>query len=100
VAQRTREIGLRLALGSSPGEAVAMVFRDGMRLALLGAAIGIAAAAGLTQLLRSLLFEVQPLDLISFAGAALTLLAFAALACYLPARRATRVDPLISLRQE
>ncbi len=100
VAQRTREIGLRMALGSSPGEAVAMVFRDGMRLALLGAVIGIAAAAGLTQLLRNLLFEVQPLDPISFAGAALTLLAFAALACYLPARRATRVDPLIALRQE
>jgi predicted permease len=100
VAQRTQEIGLRMALGSSPGEAVAMVFRDGMRLAVLGAAIGIAAAAGLTQLLRNLLFEVQPLDPISFAGAALTLLLFAALACYLPARRATRVDPLIALRQE
>ena len=87
-------------LGSSPGEAVAMVFRDGMRLAMLGAAIGIAAAAGLTQLLRNLLFEVQPLDPFSFAGAVLTLLVFAALACYLPARRATRVDPLIALRQE
>jgi predicted permease len=100
VAQRTQEIGLRMALGSSPSEAVAMVFRDGMKLALLGAAIGIAAAAGLTQLLRKLLFEVQPLDPLSFASAALTLLVFAALACYLPARRATRVDPLIALRQE
>jgi putative ABC transport system permease protein len=100
VAQRTREIGLRMALGSSPGSAVAMVFRDGMRLALVGAVIGIAAAAGLTQLLRNLLFEVQPLDPASFAGAAVILLAFAALACYLPARRATRVDPLIALRSE
>lgn len=100
VAQRTREIGLRMALGSSPGEAVAMVFRDGMKLALLGAAIGIAAAAGLTQLLRNLLFEIQPLDPVSFVGAVITLLAFAALACYLPARRATRVDPLMALRQE
>jgi hypothetical protein len=100
VAQRTQEIGLRMALGSSPGEAVAMVFRDGMRLALLGAAIGVAAAAGLTQLLRNLLFEVQPLDPVSFGGAGVTLLAFAALACYLPARRATRVDPLVALRQE
>ena len=100
VAQRTQEIGLRMALGSSPGEAVAMVFRDGMRLALLGAAIGIAAAAGLTQLLRNLLFEVQPLDPVSFVGAVITLLVFAALACYLPARRATRVDPLMALRQE
>jgi predicted permease len=100
VAQRTEEIGLRMALGSSPAEAMVMVFRDGMRLALLGAAIGIAAATGLTQLLRNLLFEVQPLDPVSFAGAAVTLLAFAALACYLPARRATRVDPLVALRQE
>jgi putative ABC transport system permease protein len=100
VAQRTQEIGLRMALGSSPSEAVAMVFRDGMRLAFVGAAIGIAAAAGLTQLLRNLLFEVEPLDPISFAGAALTLLIFAALACYLPARKATRVDPLVALRQE
>jgi predicted permease len=100
VAQRTQEIGLRMALGSSPGEAVAMVFRDGMRLALLGATIGIAAAAGLTQLLRNLLFEIQPLDPVSFVGAVITLLAFAALACYLPARRATRVDPLRALRQE
>lgn len=100
VAQRTQEIGLRMALGSSPGEAVAMVFRDGMRLALLGAVIGIAAAVGLTQLLRNLLFEVQPLDPVSFGGAVVTLLIFAALACYLPARRATRVDPLIALRQE
>jgi predicted permease len=100
VAQRTQEIGLRMALGSSPREAVAMVFCDGMKLAWIGAALGLAAAAGLTRLLRSLLFEVQPLDPLSFAGAALTLLAFAALACYLPARRATRVDPLIALRQE
>ncbi len=100
VAQRTQEIGLRMALGSSPGEAVSMVFRDGMRLAWIGAALGLAAAAGLTRLLRSLLFEVQPFDPLSFAGAMLTLLAFAALACYLPARRATRVDPLIALRQE
>ncbi len=100
VAQRTREIGLRMALGSSAGEAVIMVFRDGMRLALLGAAIGIAAGAGLTQLLRNLLFEVQPLDALSFAGATVTLLFAAALACYLPARKATRVDPLIALRQE
>ena len=100
VAQRTQEIGLRMALGSSPGEAMAMVFRDGMRLALVGALIGIAAAAGLTQLLRNLLFEVQPLDPASFVGAVVTLLGFAALACYIPARRATRVDPLVALRQE
>jgi predicted permease len=98
VTQRTQEIGLRMALGSSPGEAMALVFRDGMKLAALGIAIGTAGAAGLTQLMRKLLFEVQPLDPVAFAGAAALLAAFAALACYAPARRAVRVDPLVALR--
>ena len=100
VAQRTREIGVRMALGSSPGEAVAMVFADGIRPALIGAVTGLALAVGLARLLRNLLFEVQPLDPFSFAGAVGVLLLFAALACYVPARRATRVDPLIALREE
>jgi predicted permease len=100
VAQRTREIGLRMALGASPFEALIMVFRDGMRLAVIGIAAGSLAAAGLTQLMRKLLFEVRPLDPAAFGLAALTLAAFAALACYFPARRATRVDPLVALRQE
>jgi predicted permease len=100
VAQRTQEIGLRMALGSSPGEAMALVFRDGMKLAGLGIAIGTAGAAGLTQLMRKLLFEVQPLDPVAFAGAAALLAGFAALACYIPARRATRVDPLVALRAD
>jgi predicted permease len=98
VAQRTQEIGLRMALGSSPEEALALVFGDGMKLAALGIAIGILGAAGLTHLMRKLLFEVQPLDPLAFAGAAAALAAFAALACYLPARRAVRVDPLVALR--
>jgi predicted permease len=100
VAQRTQEIGLRMALGSSPGEAMALVFRDGMKLAALGIAIGTLGAAGLTQLMRKLLFEVQPLDPVAFTGAAVLLAGFAALACYVPARRATRVDPLVALRAD
>jgi predicted permease len=100
VAQRTQEIGLRMALGSSPGEAMALVFRDGMKLAAIGIAIGTVGAAGLTQLMRKLLFEVQPLDPVAFAGAAAALAGFAALACYVPARRATRVDPLVALRAD
>jgi ABC-type lipoprotein release transport system permease subunit len=89
-----------MALGSSPAEAMALVFRDGMKLAAIGIAIGTAGAAGLTQLMRKLLFEVQPLDPPAFAGAAAALAAFAALACYVPARRATRVDPLVALRAD
>jgi putative ABC transport system permease protein len=100
VAQRTQEIGLRMALGSSPGEAMALVFRDGMKLAALGIAIGTVGAAALTHLMRKLLFEVQPLDPVAFAFAAAVLAAFAALACYVPARRATRVDPLVALRAD
>lgn len=100
VAQRTPEIGLRMALGASPGSALCLVFRDGLRLTLAGLALGTAAAAALTQLMRNLLFEVRPLDSAAFALAVLALAAIALLACYIPARRATRVDPLAALRQE
>jgi ABC-type lipoprotein release transport system permease subunit len=89
-----------MALGSSPGEAMAPVFRDGMKLAALGIASGTVGAAGLTQSMRKLLFEVQPLDPVAFAGAAVVLAGFAVLACYLPARRAARVDPLVALRTD
>jgi ABC-type lipoprotein release transport system permease subunit len=89
-----------MALGSSPGEAMALVFRDGMKLAALGIALGTVGAAGLSHLMRKLLFEVQPLDPLAFAGAVAALAAFAALACYLPARRATQVDPLVALRAD
>jgi len=100
VAQRTREIGVRMALGSSPGEALLLVLGNGMRMAAWGIAIGGLAAAELTRLMRKLLFEVQPLDPVAFAGAALVLVLVAAAACYGPARRATRIDPLAALRQE
>jgi putative ABC transport system permease protein len=100
VAQRTQEIGVRMALGASPGSMMAMVFSDGMRLAGVGLAAGWIAAAALSGLMRSLLFEVKPFDPLAFGAGAVVLAAFALLACYVPARRATRVDPMIALRQE
>ncbi len=100
VVQRTQEIGLRMALGASPGAALGLVFGQGIRLTALGIVIGCGAALGLTRLMRKLLFEVRPLDPAAFLGAVVVLAGFAALACYVPARRATRVDPLAALRQE
>jgi putative ABC transport system permease protein len=100
VAQRTQEIGVRMALGASPVSMLAMVFGDGMRLAAAGLAAGWIAAAALSGLMRSLLFEVKPLDPLVFGSGALVLAVFAMLACYVPARRATRVDPMIALRQD
>jgi predicted permease len=100
VAQRTQEIGLRMALGASPRTVLRMVFGAGLRLMAVGIGLGSMAALGLTWLMRSMLFEVRPLDPLAFAAAAAVLAAFAMLACYLPARRATRVDPLIALRHD
>jgi predicted permease len=99
VAQRTPEIGLRMALGASPGAALGLVFRQGLQLAVAGIAIGSVAAAGLTRVMGNLLFEVRPLDPVAFSAAAGVLAGIAALACYVPARRATRVDPLVALRE-
>ncbi len=100
VTQRTREIGLRMALGASPGAALALVFREGAVLVGAGILLGAVGALGLTRLMTRLLFGVRPLDPLSFAGAAAALALFAAVACYIPARRATRVDPLVALRSE
>ncbi|HEV3200474.1 MAG TPA: ABC transporter permease [Bryobacteraceae bacterium] len=100
VVQRTQEIGLRMALGASPAAASWLVFQQGILLTGAGIAAGSLAAVGLTRLMRKMLFEVRPLDPVSFLAAAIALGAFAALACYLPARRATRVDPLVALRQD
>ena len=100
VSQRTREIGLRMAMGAGPGNIVRMVLGGGMKLALLGVAIGLAGAYAMSSYLETLLYEVTASDVTSYAGTAGILLAVAALACYVPARRAMRVDPLVALQAE
>jgi putative ABC transport system permease protein len=100
VRQRKREIGIRMALGASPGEIVREVLRQGMALAAIGLVIGVAGALQLTRWLKSLLFQVQPTDFPTFAAVALLLLAAALLACLAPARKASRIDPQDALRAE
>ena len=100
VSQRVREIGIRIALGAGPGSILQMVLGQGLLLAVLGIGIGIVGAIALTGLVKSLLFEVPPTDALTFGGVGLTLLAAAALASYLPARRAAAVDPNVALRAE
>jgi predicted permease len=100
VNQRWHEIGIRIALGAKPRDVAGMIMRQGMALVVAGLALGVLAAAALTRMMRSLLFEVQPLDALTFAGVSLALAAVALLACYLPARRALGIDPLLALRRE
>ncbi len=100
VERRTREIGVRVALGAQSGDVVRLVLRQGMVTAAIGVAVGIAGALALTRFLQSLLFGVEPTDLLTFAGVTLLLTFVAFVASYIPARRATRVDPLEALRYE
>jgi len=100
VAERTREIGVRMALGAGPGQVARLVLRRGVALALAGVAIGLAGSLASVRMLKSLLYGVSPADPAAFAAAAILMVGVALTASWLPARRATRLDPLLALRHD
>ena len=100
VSQRTREIGVRVALGAQPSNVLGMVVKEGLKLLLLGLLLGWIGALGATRVMRSLLYSTSTTDALSFVATSITLIVVALLACYIPARRATKVDPMVALRYE
>jgi predicted permease len=100
VSQRTPELGIRMALGAQPGQVVGLVLRGGLRLVAIGLVVGIAGAAAAGRLIRTLLFDVQPLDPLVYSGVAVVFTVVATLACLVPSVRASRIDPLVALRAD
>ena len=100
VSRRTREVGIRLALGAQAGNVVRMIFGQGLAQLAVGMTFGLALALGIARLLKVVLFQVQPRDPMIFGGVAAVLLAVGLLACFVPARRATAIDPLLALRSD
>lgn len=100
VGQRTQEIGIRMALGAGVPQVIRMVIGQGLRLVTVGLGLGLVATLGLSRFLGDILYDVSPTDPLTFAGVGLFLIAVGTLACYVPARRAARVDPMVALRCE
>ncbi len=99
-AQRTRELGIRLALGAEPRDVLRLILRDGARLSAWGVGLGVAGALAASRAVSSMLFGISPTDPLTFAAVVGVLGSASLLACYIPARRATRVDPVVALRQD
>jgi ABC-type antimicrobial peptide transport system permease subunit len=100
VTQRRQELGIRMALGAHPGNILSLVLRRGMKLTLIGMALGLIGAVASTRLLRDMLFGIKPVDPLTFAAMTLLVICISLVACFLPARRATKVDPMNVLRSE